>query len=100
QLAAALEAPLAPRRDDPDPRAKVVRGELEANLVVALAGRAVRDRVGALGIGRFPQPAADARARQVGAHQVLTRVERAGAQRRPHVVAHELEALIANDRLL
>src|SRR5262249_15216240 len=41
QLAAAAELPLAPRRDDLDAGPEVIRGELEPDLVVALAGRAV-----------------------------------------------------------
>ena len=35
-----------------------------------------------------------------GAEQVLAFVQRTGAQRGPHVVAHELVAQVANDRLL
>ena len=43
-----LKLPLAPRRDDLDRRDRARnRRQLEAHLVVALAGRAVRDRVGA-----------------------------------------------------
>ena len=41
QRLAALEVPLAPRRDHPDVGLQRVVGELEADLVVALAGRAV-----------------------------------------------------------
>ena len=45
QRLAAGELPFAPRRDDPDVRLQRVIAELEADLVVALAGRAVTDRV-------------------------------------------------------
>src|SRR5690349_23177755 len=44
---AALEAPLAPRGDHPDIGLERIVGDLEADLVVALARRAVGDGVGA-----------------------------------------------------
>jgi hypothetical protein len=99
QLLAPLELPLAPRGDDLDARAEVIRGELEPHLIVALAGGAVADRVAALGLRRLHHAAADAGPRERGAHQVLLLVERAGTQRREHVVADELEAKIADDGL-
>src|SRR3569833_422222 len=100
QLLAALELPLAPRRDDLDPGTEVIRGELEPDLVVALARRAVRDRVRALGRGGLHQAAPDARSRERRAEQVLAFVQRAGAERGPHVVLDALVAEVAHDRLL
>ena len=47
QLLAAGELPFAPGRDDPDVGLERIIAELEADLVVALAGGAVADRVGA-----------------------------------------------------
>ena len=47
QRGAAGQVPFAPRRDDLDVGVERVIAELEADLVVALAGRAVADRVGA-----------------------------------------------------
>ena len=47
QLGARGEVPFAPRRDDLDVGLQRVIGELEAHLVVAFAGRAVRHGVGA-----------------------------------------------------
>ncbi len=47
QLLAAGKFPFAPRRDDADVGLQRIIAELEADLVVALAGRAVADRVGA-----------------------------------------------------
>ena len=83
-----VKLPLAPRRDDLDRRIEVVRGELEAHLIVALAGRAVRDRVGALGVATASiMPAAMHGPRERRAEQVLAFVQRVGAQRGEHVVA-------------
>ena len=47
QVLATFEAPLAPRRDDLDRGLERVIGELEAHLVVPLAGGAVTDGGGA-----------------------------------------------------
>ena len=47
QACAAGEVPFPPRCDDLDVGIQAVITELEANLIVALAGGAVRDRVGA-----------------------------------------------------
>jgi hypothetical protein len=47
QSGARLEVPLAPRRDDRELGRERAERELEAHLVVALAGGAVRDRVAA-----------------------------------------------------
>ena len=47
QVGARLELPFPPRRDDLDVGVERIGGQLEAHLVVALAGRAMGDRVGA-----------------------------------------------------
>ncbi len=47
QMRAALERPVAPWGDDLDVRVQRIGRKLETNPVVALAGRAVRDCVGA-----------------------------------------------------
>ncbi len=47
KLRAALERPVAPWSDDLDVRVQRIGRKLEANLVVALAGRAMGDGVGA-----------------------------------------------------
>ena len=87
QLLAALEAPLAPGRDDSDRGLERVVGELEAHLVVALAGRAVTDGVGA-GLARdLDLLLGDQRPRDRGAEQVDALVERVGAEHREHEVA-------------
>ena len=76
QLLAALEGPLAPGRDDLDGRLERVVAELEAHLVVALAGGAVADGVGA-GLPRdLDLLLGDQRPRDRGAEQVDALVER------------------------
>ncbi len=96
QLGARGEIPDAPRRDDLDVRLEGVGGELEAHLVVALAGGAVRDRVGALGAGDFDLPLGDQRPRDRGAEQVDVLVHRRGAQHRKDEVADELLAQVVD----
>ena len=94
QRLAALEVPLPPGRDHPDVRLQRVVAQLEAHLVVALAGRAVTDRIGAdlprnvdLGLG-------DQRPGDGGAEEILALIDRVGAEHREDVVAHELFAQI------
>jgi hypothetical protein len=71
--------------------------EFEAHLVVALAGRAVGDRVGADLAGDVDQVLGDQRPRDRGAEQILALVERVGAEHREHVVAHEFLAHILDE---
>jgi hypothetical protein len=67
-------------------------GELEAHLVVALAGRAVRDGVGAVRERDLRLASRDQRARDRRAEHVAALVEGVGAQDREDVVARELLA--------
>ena len=94
QVLAALERPLAPGRDDLDAGLQRVIGELEAHLVVALAGGAVTDGVGAGGARDLDLLLGDERPRDRGAEQVDALVERVGAKHREHVVAHEFLAQV------
>ena len=71
-----------------------VGGELEPHLVVALAGRAMGDGVGAGLLGDLDEVLGDHRAGDRGAEQVLALIERIGAEHREHEVAHELLAHI------
>ncbi len=67
-----------------------IGAEFEAHLVVALAGGAVGNGVGAGLVGDLDQTLGDQRARDGGAEQVLAFVDGVGAEHREHEVAHEL----------
>jgi hypothetical protein len=100
QSLARREVPLAPRRDDLDARLEGVVAQLETDLVVALAGRAVRHGVGT-GLARDLDLAlGDQRARDRRAEEVLALVDRVGAEHRKHEIAHELLAQIVDVDLL
>lgn len=63
QLLAAAERPFPPRGDHPDVGFQRVIAELEADLVVALAGGAVRDRIRTDGAGDLDLALGDQRPR-------------------------------------
>ena len=92
--------PFAPRRDDLDVGLERVGRELEPHLVVALAGRAVGDRVRPDFAGDLDQPLGDQRPRDRGAEQILALVLRVGAEHREHVVAHEFLAQVLDEDVL
>src|SRR5690606_13682946 len=71
-----------------------VGAELEAYLVVALAGGAVGDGVGALGARDLDHLLGDQRARERGAQQVVPLVDGAGAQHGEHELLDELAAQV------
>ena len=100
QRGARGESPFAPGRDDLDVGLERVGGELEAHLIVALAGRAVGDRVGADLARDVDQALGDQRPRDRGAEQILALVLRVGAEHREHVVAHELLAQVLDEDVL
>ena len=94
QVLATLEGPLAPRGDHLQLGCESGVRELEAHLVVALAGAAVGDGLGAdllreRHVMRGHRGAGHRRAEEVGA-----RVDGAGAQRGEHEVAHEFLAQV------
>ena len=97
---ARLEIPFAPRRDDFHVGLQRVIGELEPHLVVALAGGAVGDRIGADLFGDLDLLLGDQRPRDRGAEQILALVERIGAEHRKHVVADEFFAQILDEDVL
>ena len=96
QLLTRQQVPLAPRGDDLDVRLQRVRAQLEAHLVVALAGRAVRHGVGAGFVGDLDQALGDQRTRDRRAQQVFAFVDGVGAEHREHEVAHEFFAHVVD----
>jgi hypothetical protein len=70
QVGARLEVPLAPGSDHLDVRVQRIGGELEADLVVALAGGAMGDGVGADFLGDLDEALGDQRPGDRGAEQI------------------------------
>ncbi len=68
----------APRGDNLDVRSQGLDAELEADLIVALAGRAVADGDGVLLAGNLDQLLHDGRAGHGGAEQVFIFIDGAG----------------------
>ena len=87
EVGARLEVPFAPRRDDLDVRVERIGGELEAHLVVALAGGAVGDGIGAGLMRDLDQPLGDQRPGDRRAEQVDALVEGVHAHHREDEVA-------------
>ena len=79
-----------PRSDDGEVRGESHVGELEAALVVALAGGAMGDGVGLFLEGDFHLGLGDERTRDGGAEIILALVNRVGADHRVDVVFGEL----------
>ena len=100
QRGAGREIPLAPGGDDLDLGLQRVIAELKAHLVVALAGGAVTDGIGAHLAGDLDLLLGDQRSRDRGAEQVAALVLRVGAEHREHVVAHELLAQVLDEDVL
>ena len=96
QLLARHQIPLAPRRDDLDARLQRVGAELETHLVVALAGRAVTDGIGAGFIDDLDQALGDQRPGDRGTEQVFAFINGIGAEHREDEVADELLAHIVD----
>ena len=86
----AQELRVLPGRVDLDLRRQGGVAELEPDLVVALAGRAVGEDVGALADRDLGLAARDERPRQGGAKQVAVLVDRVARDRRVDEVRHEL----------
>ncbi len=97
---AAGQVPLAPGGDDLDVGIERVVAELEAHLVVALAGGAVGDGVGADLAGDLDLALRDQRPGDRGAEQVDPLVERVGAEHRHHEVLHEDLAQVLDEDVL
>ena len=69
-------------------------GDVEADLVVALAGAAVGDRVGALALGDLDEELGDERPGERGGQRIGALVERVGLEVRPDEVGHEALARV------
>src|SRR6516164_3521091 len=93
------QVPFAPGRDDLDVRIERIIAELEANLVVALAGGAMGDGIGADLAGDLDLALGDQRPRDRGTEQVGAFIERVGAKHRENKVAHKLLAQILDKDL-
>src|SRR4029077_12915115 len=89
---AGIDVPLAPRRDDPHVRCDGFVGQFESHLIVAFAGAAVGEAVGAELQRDFRLTLGDDGPRHRSAQQVRVLVNRAGAQRRPNVIADKFFA--------
>ena len=89
QVGAALEIPVAPRGDDLQVGRERGEGQLEADLVVALAGGAVGDGVGLFQARDVDHALGDERTRDAGAEEILVLVKRVGADHREDEVARE-----------
>ena len=100
QPRAAGQLPLTPRRDDLDVGLQRIIAELEANLVVALAGRAMCHRIGSDLFGNLDLPLRDQRPRDRRAQQILAFIESIGAEHREDEVAHEGLAQIVHEDFL
>ena len=94
------ELPFAPGRDDLDVGVQRIGRQLEAHLVVALARRAMGDRVGARFTGDLDQALGDERARDRRAQEILALVLRIGAEHRKDEVAHEFLAQVLDEDVL
>ena len=85
-----VQIPFPPRCDDADVGIQRVSAELETHLVIALAGCAMGDGVGAGLFGNFHQALGDQRSRDGRAEQILALVDGIGAKHRKDKVAREL----------
>jgi hypothetical protein len=100
QRLAAAVFPLPPRRDHPDVGLQRIVTEFEADLVVALAGGAVADRICADLAGNLDLPLGDQGPGDRGAEQILPLIDRVGPEHREHIIAHELLAHVLDEDVL
>src|SRR5262249_18104949 len=100
QRLARTEVPFTPGCDHGDVRLERVIGELKAHLIVALAGRTMRDRVSTDLLGDLDLLLGDQRAGDRGAEQILALVERVGPEHWIDIVANELLAQVLDKDVL
>ena len=94
------QIPFAPGRDDLDVRLQRIIGKLEAHLVVALAGRAMGDGIGADLAGDLDLLLGDQRPRDRRAEEIEPLILRIGAEHREDIVADEFLAQILDEDML
>ena len=100
QICAGFEIPVAPRSDDLDVGVQAVIAQLEADLVIALAGCAMTDRVCADHVGNLDLAFGDQRAGNRGAEQVDAFIDGIGAEHREDEVADEFLAHVFDEDVL
>ena len=100
ELFARVQIPEPPRRNDLDVRLERVSTQLEAHLVVALAGCAMRNGITTGLLGNLDQPTRDQWAGNRSPQQILALVNRIGAEHREYVIAHEGLAQVFDEDLL
>ena len=99
RLVAGQAHPHAHRRHDLEAGVERVDGDVEADLVVALAGAAVGDRVRALLLGDLDQELREQRPGEGGGQRVGALVHRVGLERAPDVLRDERLARVHDVRL-
>ena len=99
QVRARAHVPHSPGGDHADVRLERVIGQLEAHLVVALAGGTVRNRIRAFVSGDLDLPFSDQRSGDRGTEQVPALVKRVSAEHGEDEVADELFAQVFDEDL-
>ena len=100
QRGTAGEIPFAPWGDDLDVGVQRIGRQFEADLVVALAGRTVRDGIGAGFVRDLHQTLGDQRACDAGAEEVVPFVAGVHAHHRKDEIAHEFFAQIFDENVI
>ena len=98
-LRARGQIPFAPWRDHRHIGLERIVGQLEPDLIVALAGGAMRHGVGTDLLRNLDLLLGDQRPRDRRAEQILAFVQRIRAEHREHVVAHEFFAQILDKNI-
>ena len=99
QARAAGQVPFAPGRDDLHIRLQRVIAQFKAHLVIALAGRAMRHRIGAHGFGDFNLALGDQWARDGSAEQIHALIQRIGAEHGEDEIADEFFPQIIHENV-
>jgi hypothetical protein len=93
-IAPATNGPFAPRRNDAQPWVERHDGQLEANLVVALAGRAVGDSVRTFQLGNLNHPPGNQRACKRSPQQIFAFVDGPSLQSGKDIVGEKFQPQI------